>query len=145
VLLLLLLACSTATAAAGTAVRIDTLPTIAPHAQQVSTDDLATVLQLSIHILQQHNVRLESRPLEAYTQLLSAVLQPGCCDFFAALPLVKGLAPALSEVVALRLPSALRPVVRRSFVVAVWLLQRSRYFKWDSSALSTPALSGFYK
>ena len=76
---------------------------------------------------------------------LGAVLQPGCCDYFAALPLVKGLAPVLAEVVALRLPSALRPVVRRSFVAAVWLLQRSRYFKWDAAELQTPALSGFYK
>lgn len=123
----------------------DALPLIEQHAQHLTTSDLTEVVSLHADILAKHNIRREAHALQRYVEQLRAVLQPDCCDYFTALPTVKGLATALSEVLDLRLPGALRPVLRRSYVGAIWLLQRSRFFKWDSSTLQKPALSGMQK
>lgn len=140
----LLLLCSVSTCSAD-ASRFDALPLIEQHAQHLTTSDLTEVLSLHADILAQHNVRWEAHALQQYVDLLRTVLLPDCCDYFTALPTVKGLERALSDVLELQLPAALRPLVRRSYVGAVWLLQRSRFFKWDSSSLQKSALSGMQK
>jgi hypothetical protein len=139
--LLSLVLCSTCSADA----TFDAVPVIQQNTQQLTTSDLADTLTLLIDILEKHNIRKESSALQQYVEQLRAVLQPDCCDYFTALPTVKGLSAALSEVLQLRLPATLRPVVRRSYVGAIWLLQRSRFFKWDSHALQKSAMSGMYK
>ena len=123
----------------------DGLPALKGYAQQLTTTNLSEALTLYVRILAEHNVRKESPPLRSYLAQLQTVLQPDCCDYFTALTAVKGLAAALGEVVAVQLPAALRPVVRRSYLAAVWLLQRSKYFKWNSSSMHKAALPGMYK
>jgi hypothetical protein len=141
--LLSLALCSLITAdASGT---FDAVPLIQQKTQQLTTSDLADTLSLLIDILAKHNIRKESSALQQYVEQLQAVLQPDCCDYFTALPTVKGLSAALPEVLQLQLPAALRPVVRRSYVGAIWLLQRSRFFNWDSHTLQKSAMSGMYK
>jgi hypothetical protein len=123
----------------------DSLPLIEQHAQHLTNSNLAEALSIHADILAKHNIRREAHALQQYVEQLRAVLQPDCCDYFTALPTVKGLATSLSEVLDLRLQAALRPVLRRSYVGAIWLLQRSRFFKWDTSALQKSALSGMQK
>lgn len=141
--LLSLVLCSPCSADASTS--FDAVPLIQQNTQQLTTSDLADTLSLFIDILAKHNIRKESVALQQYVEQLRAVLQPDCCDYFTALPTVKGLSAALSEVLQLRLPAALRPVVRRSYVSAIWMLQRSRFFKWDSHTLQKSAMSGMVK
>lgn len=123
----------------------DAVPVIQQHTQQLTTTDLHEAVSLFAGILAKLNVRRESPALQQYVEQLHAVLQPDCCDYFAALPTVTGLTAALSEVLQLGLPAALRPVLRRSYVSALWLLQRSKFFVWDSHALHSTALSGLHK
>lgn len=124
---------------------LDSIPVIQQNTQQLTTSDLAEAVGLFSDILAKHNIRKESSALQQYVEQLRAVLQPDCCDYFTALPTVKGLTAAASEVLQLRLPASLRPVLRRSYVAAIWLLQRSRFFKWDAHALHKSALFGMYK
>jgi hypothetical protein len=123
----------------------DAVALIQQHVQQLSTSDLAESITLFSEILSKHNIRKESPFLQRYIELLQAVLQPDCCDYFTALPTVNGLNSALASVLQLNLPAALRPVLRRSYIGAIWLLQRSRFFKWDTHALHSAAMSGLYK
>lgn len=138
-----LLVCRICTADASTT--FDAVPLIQQHAQQLSSSDLAESVTLFSSILSEHNKRRESPVLRHYIELLQAVLQPDCCDYFTALPTVRGLSSALAAALQINLPAALRPVLRRSYVGAIWLLQRSRFFKWDSHALQSAALTGLLK
>lgn len=138
-----LVVCRFCTADASTT--FDAVPLIQQHAQQLSSSELAESITLLTGILSKHNIRKESSILQRYIELLQAVLQPDCCDYFTALPTVKGLTSALASVLQLNLPVALRPVVRRSYVGAIWLLQRSRFYKWDTHALHSAAISGLHK
>jgi hypothetical protein len=135
--------CKFCTADASTT--FDAVLLIQQHVQQLSSSDLAESIALFTDILSKHNIRKESPILQRYIELLQAVLQPDCCDYFTALPTMKGLTSALASVLQLNLPAALRPVVRRSYVGAIWLLQRSRFFKWDTRALHSAAMSGVHK
>jgi hypothetical protein len=123
----------------------DAIPLIREPAQQLTATDLSEVLKTLLGILAQHNRRFESPALGQYVEQLQAVLQPDCCDYFTAVILAKGITSALSEVLELRLPAALRPVVRRSYVAAVWLLQRSKLFRWSTTSLQQVTLSGLFK
>lgn len=139
-LLFLLTLCATTNRVSAEASTFDAEPLLEKHAQQLSTTELSSTLHLLIDILSEQQEQPQA--LRQYVSQLQAVLQPDCCDYFTALPTVKGLAAALSGVLYLPLPATLRPVVRRSYVAAIWLLQRSRFFKWDSRALQKAAVSG---
>lgn len=140
-----LLLCCCFTPAAHATTTFDSLPAVGQHAQQLTNSHLIEALELYTEILFKHNIRKESPTLRDYVEQLRAVLQPDCCDYFTALPTVKGLTEALQGVLDLQLTASLRPVVRRSYLAAIWLLQRSKYFKWDSSLLHKAALAGMYK
>lgn len=141
----LLLFSSLVLPASSSSAAFDAVPLIKQRTQQLTTTDLHEAVRLFARILAQHNVRRESTALQQYVEQLHTVLQPDCCDFFAALATVKGLTAALLEVLQLGLPAALRPVLRRSYVSALWLLQHSKFFVWDSHALHSSALSGLHQ
>ncbi|WIA08494.1 hypothetical protein OEZ85_007929 [Tetradesmus obliquus] len=49
----------------------------------------------------------------------------------------------MKEVLDRKLPQELQPALRRSYVCAIWLLQRSRQFRWNTNKMHKPALAGF--
>lgn len=124
---------------------LDDLQPIKHYSRRTSDEQLRSSLAVSCSILQRHNEHLDSQPLEQYIKQLKQVLQQGCCDYFTALPLVKDLTDGLKEVLEWKLPQDLQPVVRRSYVCAVWLLQRSKLFRWNSKYMHKVVLQGLFR
>lgn len=116
---------------------------IRKYARRTTDDQLRSSLAVSIGILQRHNRVRDSQPLQQYINHLDQLLQQDCCDYFTALPLVNGLTKSLKEVLDRKLPQELQPALRRSYVCAIWLLQRSRQFRWNTNKMHKPALAGF--
>eukprot|EP00775_Hariotina_reticulata_P002572 gene2572-2874_t len=104
---------------------------------------LQNVLEVCYSILERHS--LDNAAMQQFTDQLLQVLQQDCCDYFTALPLVKGLTDSLHEVLDLQLPLQLIPVVRRSYVSAMWLLQRSKFYKWNTKYMSRALAQGLYR
>ncbi|KAF6264512.1 hypothetical protein COO60DRAFT_1457619 [Scenedesmus sp. NREL 46B-D3] len=130
----------------GSALRtLDELQPVKNYARRTSNDQLRSSLAVSMAILQRHNRVRDSQPLQQYINHLEQLLQQDCCDYFAALPLVDGLTIQLKEVLDRRLPQELQPALRRSYICAIWLLQRSRQFIWNTNRMHKPALAGFMR
>ncbi|KAF6264463.1 hypothetical protein COO60DRAFT_1698288 [Scenedesmus sp. NREL 46B-D3] len=124
----------------------------ATHAQ--SLDKLSDVHQLSDAQLEQfleHTVRWlgtkaldeSSSPLEAFVEQLRLVLQPvctHCINYFQAVALVRGLSKSVQQVLEEGRNDVYYPAVRRSYVAAIWLLQRSKMFVWQTTHLERTAL-----
>jgi hypothetical protein len=121
----------------------DSIKVIRTHAALTSNYMLRDGLDLCCSILEQHS--LDNTAVQQFRDQLLQVLQQDCCDYFTALPLVKGLTDSLHEVLDLQLPLQLLPVVRRSYVSAMWLLQRSKLFKWNSNYMSRALGQGLYR
>jgi hypothetical protein len=139
-LLLLSILCS------GAALRtFDDLQPIRKFARQITDDQLRSSLAVSISILQRHNRVRDSQPLQQYINHLEQLLQQDCCDYYTALPLVNGLTENLKEVLDRKLPQELQPALRRSYICAIWLLQRSRQFRWNTNKMHKPSLAGFMR
>lgn len=136
------------TRAAASAASLDEVTVSRAYSKRPSADQLRESLQLSHGLLWKHNKldnRLETKPLRHYVSQIDHVLQHDCCDYFEALPLVKNLTDGLIDVLELRLPPPLYPVLRRSYVASIWLLQRSKLFKWNTRYMQKLAMLGFYR
>jgi hypothetical protein len=130
----------------GAALRtFDDLQPLRRYARRTTDEHFRSSLAVSLAILQRHNRVRDSKPLQQYINHLDQLLQQDCCDYFTALPLVTGLTDRLKEVLDRKLPQELQPALRRSYVCAIWLLQRSRQFRWNTNKLHKPALSGFMR
>lgn len=70
---------------------------------------------------------------------------PHCIDYFEALGLLRRLGRAVKRVIDDGKNDVHYPVVRRAYIAAVWLLQRSRMFKWELTHLQANALSIMYR
>jgi hypothetical protein len=133
-------------AAAGTAaVLLDELPAVANAAARTTNDELLRALSTALDVLNAANARLESDTLKRYTNRLAAAAQRECCDYFEALPLIKGLTHDLHGLLSMPVARHLVPVARRSYIAAVWLLQRSPHFAWNTAALRRAAAAGFMR
>lgn len=127
---------------------LDDLKTIQAQPKRPTAEQLRKSLQVSAGLLWRHNQpdhRLESKAIRHYVSQVDQVLQHDCCDYFAAVTLVKNLTDGLMDVLGLRPPQQLYPAMRRSYVASIWLLQRSKLFKWNTKYMQKLAMSGFYR
>lgn len=125
---------------------LDELKATQKYSKRLTSEQLRRSLQVSSGLLWKHNKldnRVEASPVRQYVGQVEQVLQHGCCDYFTAVPLVKNLTDSLLDVLDLRLPSQLYPAIRRSYVASIWLLQRSRLFRWNTKYIQKLAMSGF--
>jgi hypothetical protein len=119
---------------------LDNLPGVHP----LSDSQLEQFLQHAIRYLGSRALESSSRPMEAYVQQLQTVLQPvctRCIDYFQAVSMVRGLSNSVRQIQEEERKDVYYPTVRRSYVAAIWLLQRSKMFVWQTTHLNRNALS----
>lgn len=120
--------------------------------ERVADSELESILGTSAAWLRARSLSQDNQLLGEYAEKLSALLRPSCTrcvDYFEAVASLRALSGAVGSLLAQ--PSGATngaahwPVVRRSYMAAVWLLQRSRLYAWGASHLSSGALSTMYR
>ncbi|KAF8072660.1 aspS [Scenedesmus sp. PABB004] len=109
---------------------------------------LQGLLATSVAWLQGRAVAQDDPALAAYTVQLQRLLRPSCkrCwDYFEAVALLRSLGKSVNQLLQDDRDAAYHPVVRRSYVAAVWMLQRSRMFSWSASHLQASVLSTLFR
>jgi hypothetical protein len=118
---------------------LDKLPDVHP----LSDAQLEHFLQHAARWLGSKARETNSSPLEAFVEQLHLVLQPvctRCIDYFQAVALVRGLSKSVRQTIEEGRNDVYYPAVRRSYVAAIWLLQRSKMFAWQTTHLDSNAL-----
>lgn len=119
---------------------LDTLPHVNSN---ISDTQLRQFLQHSAEWLTMKSTELGDEALQHYVEQLHHVLHPACLrctDYFQAVAVVRGMGKAIRKLLQQDTNDNFYPAIRRSFVAAVWLLQRSKMFVWNSSHLDSSML-----
>jgi hypothetical protein len=119
---------------------LDNLPEVHP----LSDTQLEQLLHHAVRYLGSKASETRSSPLAAFVEQLQLVLQPvctRCIDYFQAVSLVRGLSKSIRQIQDENRNDVYYPAVRRSYVAAIWLLQRSKMFAWQTTHLNSNALS----
>jgi hypothetical protein len=118
---------------------LDKLPDVHP----LSDAQLEHFLQHAVRWLGSKARETNSSPLKAFVEQLQLLLQPvctRCIDYFQAVALVRGLSKSVRQVIEEGRNDVYYPAIRRSYVAAIWLLQRSKMFVWQTTHLDSNAL-----
>jgi len=86
--------------------------------------------------------------LQQYAEVLLSLVRPSCVnciDYFEALSVLRALGKLIKEITDEDNDDVFLPVVRRSYVAAVWTLQRSKLFKWELTHFQSNALSAMFR
>lgn len=114
----------------------------------VQDTQLEQFIQSSVSSLQEQAVINKYPQLDAYAGYLQQVLRPACShciDYYEAVATLRALSKTIKQIVHDNREGIYYPVIRRSYVAAVWLLQRSKMFVWESTHLSSSTVSTMYR
>ncbi|WIA08609.1 hypothetical protein OEZ85_008038 [Tetradesmus obliquus] len=93
-------------------------------------------------------MQLDYPALSQYAGQLQRVLRPSCkqcIDYFEAVSAVRSLGKAVKQILKDDKDEVLYPALRRSYMAAVWVLQRSRLFAWQATQLNSNVLSTLFR
>lgn len=114
----------------------------------VRDSDLQDYLRTSSRWLRDRAAAEEYPLLQQYAEQLALVLRSECVhcvDYYEAAGLLGLLGKSVTHIVQDNNHGTHQPVVRRSYLAAVWLLQRSRMFVWETTHLPNAALSAMFR
>lgn len=126
--------------------RFDEVPSIA--SRPVQDRQLQEYIRTSCRWLQYRSVHSQYPLLNAYAEQLQLVLRTECAhcvDYYEAAGLLGLLGKTVSQIMKEARDDVHYPVVRRSYIAAVWLLQRSRQFVWETTHMPSTALSTMFR
>jgi hypothetical protein len=127
-------------------VRLDSIASFGDRA--VQTQQLEHIIQMSAEWLHFRSVYLDYPLLKEYASTLRLTLRPSCrecLDYFEAVAVVKGLGKMINKIIQEDKNDVHFPVIRRSYVAVVWVLQRSKLFLWETSHLQSNVLSTMFR
>lgn len=116
--------------------------------EKVPDAQLEQLVQASVTLLQEHAFIINCPQLGQYAGYLQQVLRPAgvqCIDYYEAVAILRALSKTIKQLVRDNKEGVPYPVIRRSYVAAVWLLQRSKMFIWETTHLSSSTLSTMYR
>lgn len=118
--------------------------------QPVHDAQLQAFLRTSITWLESRaRAGVQTELLHDYGEQLALVLHSNCAhcvDYYEAAGLLGALGQSVARILAAPGSDGTHlPVVRRSYLAAVWLLQRSRMFVWETTHLQSVALSTMFR
>lgn len=128
------------------ALRFDEVPSI--DSRPVQDRQLQDYLRTSCKWLQFRAVYNQYPLLNAYAEQLQLVLRTDCAhcvDYYEAAGLLGLLGKTVNQIIKDGKDDTHYPVVRRSYIAAVWLLQRSRQFVWETTHMPSTALSTMFR
>lgn len=126
--------------------RFDEVPSIA--SRPVQDRQLQEYIRTSCRWLHNRSVHSQYPLLNAYAEQLQLVLRTECAhcvDYYEAAGLLGLLGKTVSQIMKEARDDVHYPVVRRSYIAAVWLLQRSRQFVWETTHMPSTALSTMFR
>jgi hypothetical protein len=118
------------------------------HNRTVLDTQLEGLIETSVEWLQVKAVHLDYPALSLYAGQLQRVLRPSCkqcIDYFEAVSVVRSLGKAVKQILKDDKDEVLYPALRRSYLAAVWVLQRSRLFAWQATQLNSNVLSTLFR
>lgn len=116
--------------------------------RRVQDTQLESLIQTSIDWLRVRALYSDYPVLAQYTDELQRVLKPSCkrCyDYFEAVAILRSLGKIINQIIQDDKLDVHLPVIRRSYVAASWLLQRSKLFAWQTSQLRSTVLSTMFR
>lgn len=128
------------------ALRFDEVPSIG--SRPVQDRQLQDYIRTSCRWLQFRAVYSQYPLLNVYAEQLQLVLRTDCAhcvDYYEAAGLLGLLGKTVNQIMKEARDDVHYPVVRRSYVAAVWLLQRSRQFVWETTHMPSTALSTMFR
>ena len=114
-----------------------------PDVQPLSDAQLEHFLQHAVRWLASKARETHSSPLEAFVEQLQVLLHPvctRCIDYFQAVALVRSMSKSVRKILEEDQNDVYYPAIRRSYVAAIWLLQRSKMFVWQTTRLDSNAV-----
>lgn len=114
----------------------------------VQEAQLERVIYTSIEWLQVRALHTDYPALTKYTEDLQRVLKPACTqchDYFEAVAILRSLGKTINKVIQDDTLDIHFPVIRRSYVAAAWILQRSKLFAWHTSQLQGNVLNTMFR
>lgn len=130
----------------GGAVTFDALA--ASQNRTVQYTQLERLIQTSIDWLRIRALYSDYPVLIQYTGELQRVLKASCkdCyDYFEAVAILRSLGRHIHQIIQDDKLDIHYPVLRRSYMAAAWMLQRSKLFAWQSSHLQSNVLSTLFR
>eukprot|EP00878_Enallax_costatus_P034486 GHUV01038242.1.p1 GENE.GHUV01038242.1~~GHUV01038242.1.p1 ORF type:complete len:424 (+),score=115.05 GHUV01038242.1:165-1436(+) len=124
--------------------RLDEIPGL----NKLQDYQLEQFLSTSTEWLKQQAEAAKYPHLQQYADYLQQVTRPSCThctDYYEAVALLRALSKSIKQIIDDDKDGLHFPVVRRSYVAAVWLLQRSKMFLWESTHLSSSTASTMYR
>lgn len=118
------------------------------HNRTVLDTQLEALIEKSVEWLGAKALHADYPLLTEYTDQLQRVLRPSCqqcIDYFEAVAILRSLGKTIKQIVQDDRDDVLYPVLRRSYLAAVWMLQRSRLFTWMTSQLQSNVLSTMFR
>ncbi|KAF6263666.1 hypothetical protein COO60DRAFT_381015 [Scenedesmus sp. NREL 46B-D3] len=118
------------------------------HNRTVLDTQLEGLIETSVEWLEVRAVQLDYPALSQYANQLQRVLRPSCkqcTDYFEAVSVVRSLGKAVKQILTDDKDKVLYPALRRSYLAAVWILQRSRLFAWQATQLNSDVLSTLFR
>jgi hypothetical protein len=109
---------------------------------------LEGLIETSVEWLGVKAVHLDYPALSQYANQLQLVLRPSCkqcIDYFEAVSVVRSLGKSVKQILNDDHDEVLYPALRRSYLAAVWILQRSRLFAWQATQLNSNVLSTLFR
>lgn len=128
------------------ALRFDEVPSI--DRRPVQDRQLQEYIRTSVQWLQFRAVYNQYPLLNVYAEQLQMVLRTDCAhcvDYYEAAGLLGLLGKTVHQIMKDARDDTHYPVVRRSYIAAVWLLQRSRQFVWETTHMPSTALSTMFR
>jgi hypothetical protein len=128
------------------ALRFDEVPSI--DSRPVQDRQLQEYIRTSVKWLQFRAVYNQYPLLNVYAEQLQMVLRTDCAhcvDYYEAAGLLGLLGKTVNQIMKDARDDTHYPVVRRSYIAAVWLLQRSRQFVWETTHMPSTALSTMFR
>lgn len=126
--------------------RFDELPSLS--SRPVQDRQLRDFVRTSVRWLDFRAVYDQYPLLHVYAEQLQLVLRTDCAhcvDYYEAAGLLGVLGKTVNQIIQDARDDTHYPVVRRSYVAAVWLMQRSRQFVWETTHMPAIALSTMFR
>lgn len=112
------------------------------------TSQLEHFILVSIGWLKEQANSTGYLPLEQYADQLQQLLKPACphcTDYFEAVAHLRTLGIIVTNLLTDDKEVVHWPVIRRSYIAAVWLLQRSKLFSWKYTHMGSSTANIMYR